>query len=109
METTNTCNRGKLDTLLQELFYSRGMSFIPGDLEAIYNKFKILKTNEIEFICMSVSSNIDFFKNTLSINSLTISNLLNYGIDAYLNTTTKCSRNRKLVTESFHQIMFRDK
>ena len=99
-----------IGAIIKLYFYDKGISNINihGDLNYIYINEDKLSINEFEFICKKVSENLTFFKTNLSINSLTISNLIKYGIDAYkLNLNGSINRNR--ITQEFRNLIFNNR
>ena len=99
-------SKENVDAIIKYYFFRKGMSFVPGDLEFVQKNAANLQINELEFISECICNNLDFFKNELSINSLSIANLLKYGIDAYKSNFTDGSTNRNSITRKFHNIMF---
>jgi hypothetical protein len=100
-------SKENVDAIIEYYFFRKGMSFVPGDLEFIQKNSGNLQINELAFISECISNNLDFFKNELSINSLSIANLLKYGIDAYKSIFNNGSTKRNSITRKFHNIMFR--
>jgi hypothetical protein len=98
-----------IDTIIQYYFFKNGMSFVPGNLQFIYNNDSKLKLSELEYISMIISDHLDFFKSRLSINSLTISNLLHYGVDAYKLNFNKGSKSRNIITKECYEMLFKIK
>jgi hypothetical protein len=92
--------------IIEYFFFRKGMSFVSSHLDFVYENKAKLTINQLEFIAENVSNNLDFFKDKLSINGLTISNLLQYGIDAYQSNFKSGSKNRINITKEFHKIMF---
>jgi hypothetical protein len=99
-------SKENVKALIEFYFFKKGMSFVPGDLKHIYENKAELTISQLEFIAENISNHLDFFKDKLSINGLTISNLLKYGIDAYKSNFNSGSLNRKNITNEFHKIMF---
>jgi hypothetical protein len=99
-------SKENVKAIIEFFFFRKGMSSVPGQLEFVYVNKAELTINQLEFISENVTKNLDFFKNNLTINGLTISNLLKYGIDAYLSNFKGGSKDRIRITSEFHKIMF---
>lgn len=98
-------SKENVKALIEFYFLRKGMSFVPGVLKhSNENKVK-LTISQLEIIAENISNNLNFFKNKLSINGLTITNLLKYGIDAYKFNFNSGSLKRKNITFEFHKIM----
>jgi hypothetical protein len=99
-------SKENVKALIEFYFLRKGMSFVPGDLKHIYENKAELTISQLEFIAENISNNLNFFKDNLTINGLTISNLLKYGIDAYQSNFKNGSKNRITITKEFQKIMF---
>lgn len=79
--------------------------FPDGDIEWLFEQ-RELSINQIEFIARQVSDNITYF--TLHMpNGLTISNIMNYGIDALSNPEInwRGSKSRLNIAKGFKEIV----
>lgn len=99
-------SKENVKAIIEYFFFRNGMSFDTSNLDFIYENKAKLTINQLEFIAENVINNLDFFKINLSINGLTISNLLLFGIDAFQSNFTSGSKNRNRITSEFHKIMF---
>lgn len=99
-------SKENVKSIIEFFFFRKGMSFVQGNLDFVYENKAELTINRLEFIAENISNNLNFFKDKLSINGLTISNLLKFGIDAYKSDFNSGSLNRKNITNEFHKIMF---
>lgn len=99
-------SKENVKAIIDYYFFRKGMSFVQGNLDFVYENKAELTINQLEFIAENVSNNLNFFKEKLSINGLTISNLLKYGIDAYQSIFKNGSSNRINITKDFQKIMF---
>jgi hypothetical protein len=99
-------SKENVNAIIEYFFFRKGMSFVGRDLKFIYENEANLTVSQLEFIAENLSNNLSFFKERLSINGLTISNLLKYGIDAFQSNFNNGSKNRIIITKDFHSIMF---
>jgi hypothetical protein len=99
-------SKENVKAIIEFFFFRKGMSFITRQLDFVYENKAELSINQLEFIAENVSNNLNFFKDNLTINGLTISNLLKYGIDAYQSNFKNGSKNRIKITKEFQKIMF---
>ena len=98
-------SKENVNAIINYFFYRKGMSQVRGQLDFVYENKAELNINELQFISENVSKNLNYFKDNLSINGLTISNLLHYGIDAYQSNFKGGSKNRIRITLGFQKIM----
>ena len=99
-------SKENVKAIIEYFFFRNGMSFDTSNLEFIYENKAELTINQLEFIAENISNNLNFFKDKLSINGLTIANLLKYGIDAFQSNLKNGSMNRIKITKEFQEIMF---
>jgi len=98
-------SKENVKALIEFYFFKKGMSFVLGNLDFVYENKAELTISQLEFIAENISYNLHFFKDNLTINGLTISNLLKYGIDAYQSNFKNGSKNRIKITKEFQKIM----
>jgi hypothetical protein len=99
-------SKENVKAIIEYYFFRNGMSSVPGQLEFVNENKAELTIEQLEFVSENVSKNLKFFKDNLSINGLTISNLLKYGIDAYQSNFKGGSKNRIRITAEFQKILF---
>lgn len=64
-----------------------------------------LNIAEFDFLIRTVYKKLDYFKDRLSPNGLTISNLCTYALDAYLGVSVGDSSNRGKISNDFRKIL----
>ena len=96
-------SKENFDAIIKYYFIKNGITMEgPSSMDLIYKKVCQLELFEFEYLVNCLIENISIFEENLGKKSgLTISNLISYAMDAYLDEGNSGSKNRQNITNLF--------
>ena len=96
-------SKENFDAVIKFYFIKNGITDEgPTSIDLVYKKMCSLELFEFEYILNAIIENFLLFKENLNVgNGLTISNLCQYGLDAYTGNINSGSKNRSRITRLF--------
>jgi len=92
--------------LITHYFHKNGIvADGPNSIEVVFKNSMAVSLGEFEFIVKCITGHLSYFNEHLKFGGMTISNLCQYGLDAYLGVSVGKTSNRSRITNGFRDII----